>query len=844
MKIAIVAPSGVPYAVGGAEKFWWGMLAAINKQTTHEVELIKIPSPERNFWEIMESYRRFSELDLNHFDLVISTKYPAWMVGHANHYCYLQHTLRGLYDTYPKDMPKDLLDPPAVLLPLLDLIKATPSRALLPQVFAELEGLRLEANDEGLGLAQFFTLPGPLLRTLVHWFDSIGKHPDNIRRYFAISKNVTSREAYFPQDVPVTVLHHPSDLGSELLEFDGEYQPYLFTASRLDAPKRLDLLIRAFKEVEGDVELRIGGDGPERESLQALAAGDPRIQFLGRITDDELKQQYANALCVPFVPFDEDYGLITLEAMQAGKAVLTVDDSGGVGELLVSGKNGLSVPADADAVAQAMQTLVDHREDTIAMGQFARDSVAHIQWPDIIAEILSGAEEPAASLQDSEVVLSSGTGGPRPKVVVAVSFAVFPPQGGGQNRIFHLYRALAQHADVVLVTLTDYRGPHTDVGLNQEIASGLREHRIAKSPLHQHYDKQNELALGASVGDLVAMRHIDLSSDYLDALRDETANADVVVASHHYMYPAIRQVYQGPLVYESHNVEADMKAAVLGEPALKGGTGELELVEGVDDVELSCASAWLNFNQYVERQCSQDAQLVTACSEDDADRLQSLYQIPKEKMILVPNGVDMSTVTYAPWEERKRYQKRQGLEEARIAVFMGSWHGPNIEAVEAIVDLAAGMQAKSESVWQFWVMGSVCKYLNTALREGRLAELPSNVRLMGMLPEREKAVVLATADVALNPMLTGSGSNLKMMEYAAAGIPIISTPFGNRGLAYCAGVDILEGELEGFERLMNGLSSQASQNLSESAYRVTKGKYRWQSIAEGYRQSLLALLLI
>jgi len=93
MKIAIVAPSGVPRAVDGAEKFWWGMLDAINQLASHEVELIKIPAPERNFWEVLESYKRFSELDLDHLDCVISTKYPAWMVAHRNHCCYLMVVL-------------------------------------------------------------------------------------------------------------------------------------------------------------------------------------------------------------------------------------------------------------------------------------------------------------------------------------------------------------------------------------------------------------------------------------------------------------------------------------------------------------------------------------------------------------------------------------------------------------------------------------------------------------------------------------------------------------------------------------------------------------------------------
>lgn len=835
MKIAIVAPSGIPYAVGGAEKFWWGMLNAINKHTTHEVELIKVPSPEGCFWDIIASYQAFSELDLSHFDLLISTKYPAWMVGHHNHYCYLQHTLRGLYDTYPSGLPEAIESPPEVLLPLLAILEELPDRARLSALFTELAKLKLETEQPHSLVAPWCSLPGPLLRKIVHWLDAIGKHPDNIRRYFAISNNVTNREDYFPANVPVRVLHHPSDLGNELAELASEYQNYLFTASRLDAPKRLDLLIQAFRLVKGDTELRIAGDGPELNRLRQLASDDPRVKFLGRITDAELVKQYSQALCVPFVPFDEDYGLITLEAMQAAKAVITVADSGGVNELVTSGENGLSVALGVEPLAQGIQQMVDDRDCTIAMGKRARESVSSIQWTNIVNVLLSECAV------DNEVdwpnLPLEGGEGVRPKIVVAVSFPIFPPQGGGQNRIYYLYRQLAQHAEVVLVTLCDYPGEGKTVSFNREIAPGLREHRIAKSSDHQKIEIKLSKALDASVGDLVAMKHIEASHTYLEALRDETENADIVVASHHYLYPAIRLVYRGPVVYESHNVETDMKHAVLGRPVadkLDHQSLPQEAPQSADD--------WLIYNQHIEQACAQNAVLVTACSEEDRDRLQYLYDVPAEKIALSANGVDMTSVTFTNANERLRYQGRQGLAQVKTAVFMGSWHGPNLEATQSIIDLALSLEEQGEESWQFWLMGSVCDYWQACLKDGRLGRLPDNVRLLGMLSETEKAVVLATASLALNPMTGGSGSNLKMMEYAAAGIPVLSTPFGNRGLAYTRGREIIERELADFESGLQSFSVEEGDHRISSARALTEQHYRWEAIAEKYRQRLLALL--
>ena len=100
MKIAIVSPSPVPFTIGGAENLMWGLCENINKYTKHQAELIKLPTKEHSFWELIESYYTFYKLDLSHFDLVISSKYPSWMVQHNNCVCYMMHTLRGLYDTY------------------------------------------------------------------------------------------------------------------------------------------------------------------------------------------------------------------------------------------------------------------------------------------------------------------------------------------------------------------------------------------------------------------------------------------------------------------------------------------------------------------------------------------------------------------------------------------------------------------------------------------------------------------------------------------------------------------------------------------------------------------------
>jgi hypothetical protein len=166
--IAIVAPAPVPPAIGGAERLWWGLTEFVNRHTDHQAELIKLPTPERDVWEIVDGYKRFSRLDVSGYGVVVTGKYPAWMLEHDNHRVYLLHRLRGLYDTYhltglPTDVASEDPDVQA-LLKLLDAHEG--ERDALPEVFARLGAL--EARRKPLA-PDLLALPGPFVRRIVHF---------------------------------------------------------------------------------------------------------------------------------------------------------------------------------------------------------------------------------------------------------------------------------------------------------------------------------------------------------------------------------------------------------------------------------------------------------------------------------------------------------------------------------------------------------------------------------------------------------------------------------------------------------------------------------------------------
>jgi glycosyltransferase involved in cell wall biosynthesis len=144
--------------------------------------------------------------------------------------------------------------------------------------------------------------------------------------------------------------------------------------SRFAAPKRPDLLIRAFAQAKlGACELTIAGDGPQRDACRALAAGfpDARISLPGNVTD--IAGLLATAQGFVLVSDHEGFPISILEAMRAGLPVIA-SDLPGIREQLDDGRCGTLVPGnDADALAAALSALAEDAGLRARLGQAARE---------------------------------------------------------------------------------------------------------------------------------------------------------------------------------------------------------------------------------------------------------------------------------------------------------------------------------------------------------------------------------------------------------------------------------------------------------------------------------------
>lgn len=341
MRILVARPQ-VPFAWGGTEVMT-GRLVEELRARGHESDLVTVPFKwypgarvltQAFLWRMLD----LDEVDGERVDIVVATKFPSYLVRHADKRVWLVHQFRQAYEL------------------------------------------------DGTDLGQFDESPeNRALRRKVQALDRVAL--GEATRLFSISQNVADR------------LQRTTGLEAEFLppppqELDyrcEEYGDFVLSVNRLDRAKRIDLLLEA-AALDSSLEIVIAGDGPDRRRLEELAHArglDGRARFAGRVSEAELADLYGRCLAVYYAPVDEDYGMVPFEAFLSEKPVLTTTDAGGPLEIVSDGATGLVVPPDAAEVARAAGWLRDHRDEAAAYGRAGKAIAAEVTWDRAIDRLLA-----------------------------------------------------------------------------------------------------------------------------------------------------------------------------------------------------------------------------------------------------------------------------------------------------------------------------------------------------------------------------------------------------------------------------------------------------------------------
>jgi glycosyltransferase involved in cell wall biosynthesis len=160
----------------------------------------------------------------------------------------------------------------------------------------------------------------------------------HVKKIISISKVVADRvKRYYDRESEI--IYPPVD--TKQLKFK-DYEDFFLVVQILRPEKRTSLIIEAFKHIK-DKKLFIVGDGPEKKKLELQSKHYKNIQFLNpQLERDEIIDLYSRCLGTIYIPKNEDFGLIPVESMAAGKPCIGVNE-GGLLETLINNKTGFLI---------------------------------------------------------------------------------------------------------------------------------------------------------------------------------------------------------------------------------------------------------------------------------------------------------------------------------------------------------------------------------------------------------------------------------------------------------------------------------------------------------------------
>jgi glycosyltransferase involved in cell wall biosynthesis len=344
----LICTTQVPFTTGGAESHVEGLRRAF-VAAGYNAEVAALPFKWYPPTEIMRGALAWRLLDVTEsngkpVDLVVGMKFPAYTVAHPRKVLWVIHQHRSAYNLW------------------------------------------------GTPFDDLSTFPdGARVRDLIRHCDE--RFIPEARKVFANSRAVAERLMRYNR-IESEPLYHPPPRAASLRA--GAQGDYVFYPSRMEPQKRQELLIEAMYFTRTPVRAVLAGSSHDRAHYESLVrhfgVGD-RVEIRGFVSEDEVVALYAGALGVCYLPFDEDYGYVTLEAMLSAKPVVVPRDGGGAAEFVEHGSEGLITGPEPRALAQCLDELYEDRARARRMGERGREklSALNLSWENVVEKIINAA---------------------------------------------------------------------------------------------------------------------------------------------------------------------------------------------------------------------------------------------------------------------------------------------------------------------------------------------------------------------------------------------------------------------------------------------------------------------
>lgn len=384
------------------------------------------------------------------------------------------------------------------------------------------------------------------------------------------------------------------------------------------------------------------------------------------------------------------------------------------------------------------------------------------------------------------------------KVLFVTERFPLPLDNGGNVRTYHVLHGLCREHRVTLVSGAPPNGVDEST-IRERCAAVHLVQEGRRGPGHEVLTLMRSMAAGSS---FLLDRHYNRRLHETVRKASTRNDFDVIHLNHldamlHLPHDAMPR----HVILDAHNVVSNQAITTLRSE--KSSLRRLLLRRDIGRL------------QATEGKLAASATRVLVCSHADENHLYKLA--PGAAVSVVPNGVDL-----------EYFSMLSPPAAQNTVIFVGAMdYDPCDRAMRYFcAEILPRVRQRQKDV-RIVIVGR-----NPSVHLQRIAAHDSSVILAGRVPDVR--VVAATAAVSVVPLLSGSGTRLKILEAMAMGIPVVTTTIGLEGIeashsVHCLVADDPQEFADAVGRLLEDRASSA--RMAKAARSLVVEKYSWESIA-------------